>query len=55
MYLDGFKYKAISTAATTDVKSGPGKLHTIVVNSLGTVASTITTGTVAPNITVSYS
>jgi hypothetical protein len=89
----GYTYKNISTAATTTVKSGAGVLHTITINSLGTVASTIsvydntagsgtsiavlnslttgqatyiydvafatgltlvTTGTVAPNVTVSY-
>jgi len=92
MYIDGYKYAVISTATTTTVKSNPGKLHAIIVNTKGTVASTVTvydaltatgtpfaeidslnlygpfeydidfkvgltivtTGTVAPNITVSY-
>lgn len=87
-----FAYAHISTAATTTVKSGAGTLHSISVNTKGTVASTITvydntvgsgtviavidslnlsgpfvldvafatgltlvtTGTVAPDVTVSY-
>lgn len=87
-----FSYTHISTATTTTVKSGAGFLHNLVVNTLGTVASTctiydntagsgtvigvintlalggtfsfdvsfstgltlVTTGTVAPDITVSY-
>jgi hypothetical protein len=85
-------YNHIATAATTTVKSGAGNLHSVTVNSLGTVASTltiydntassgavigiintlalsgtftfdvaftigltiVTTGTVAPDVTVSY-
>lgn len=89
----GRTYSHISTSTTTTVKSGAGFLHTINVNALGTVASTVTiydntagsgtviavlntltigqgsytydiafstgltlvtTGTVAPDITVSY-
>lgn len=88
----GNSFSNITTATTTAVKSGAGILHTICVNSLGTVASTATvydntagsgtkiatlntlallgcqtydvafstgltivsTGTVAPDITVSY-
>jgi hypothetical protein len=84
---------AISTATTTLVKTGAGRLNSITVNSLGTVASTVTvydavtatgtpiavinsltlsgafvynvpfttgltivtTGSVAPNLTVAYS
>lgn len=42
MYIDGHKKSVISTATTTLVKSGKGKLHAIVINSKGTVASTIT-------------
>ena len=88
-----FIYTNISTSTTTVVKTGSGILHTININSLGTVASTVTiydntsasgttiatlnsltigqgtytfdvsfstgltivtTGTVAPNVTVSY-
>lgn len=87
-----FSFSHIATAATTTVKSGAGVLHSITVNSLGTVASTttaydntagsgtvigilntltlsgafiydlafatgltlVTTGTVAPDITVVY-
>lgn len=87
-----FTYSHIATATTTTVKSGAGDLHSITVNSKGTVASTITvydntagsgtviavidslnlggafvfdiafatgltlvtTGTVAPDVTVSY-
>ena len=41
-YLSGFSYAHISTATTTTVKSGAGVVHTICVNTLGTVASTIT-------------
>ena len=41
-YLSGFSYTHISTATTTNVKSGAGVVHTICVNTLGTVASTIT-------------
>lgn len=37
-----FLYSHISTAATTTVKSGAGNLHSISVNTKGTVASTIT-------------
>lgn len=85
-------YAHISTATTTTVKSGTGTLHSVTVNTLGTVASTttiydntagsgtvigvintlalggtftfdvqfttgltlVTTGTVAPDVTVSY-
>lgn len=92
MVIDGFLYAVISTATTTTVKSTAGMLHSITVNSKGTVASSITiynaltatgtpiaiidslnlygtfsfdvyfntgltivtTGTVAPNVTVSY-
>jgi hypothetical protein len=92
MVIDGFLYAVISTATTTTVKSNSGMLHSITVNSKGTVASSITiynaltatgtpiaiidslnlygtftfdvyfntgltivtTGTVAPNVTVSY-
>lgn len=89
----GYSFSHISTSTTTTVKSGAGTLHTININSLGTVASTITvfdntagsgtviavlnsltigqgcytfdvafatgltlvtTGTVAPDVTVSY-
>lgn len=88
----GRTFSHISTSTTTTVKSGAGFLHTICINSLGTVASTttiydntagsgtviavvnsltisgtltydvafstgltlVTTGTVAPDITVSY-
>ena len=87
-----YSYRHISTATTTVVKSGAGGLHSVVVNTLGTVASTttiydnttgsgtvigvintltlagvfvydvaftvgltvVTTGTVAPDLTVSY-
>lgn len=87
-----YSYQHISTATTTTVKSGAGGLHSVVVNTLGTVASTttiydnttgsgtvigvintltlagmfvydvaftvgltiVTTGTVAPDLTVSY-
>lgn len=38
----GYTYGHISTAATTTLKSGAGVLHTVCVNTLGTVASTIT-------------
>lgn len=38
----GNTYTNITTATTTTVKSGAGVLHTICVNSLGTVASTAT-------------
>jgi len=92
MVIDGFSHKVINTATTTLVKSSSGMLHSITVNTKGTVASAITvydaltatgtpwavidslnlsgpfiydvnftvgltivsTGTVAPNITVSY-
>src|SRR5882757_2249297 len=37
-----YTYNHIATAATTTVKSGAGTLHTITINSLGTVASTLT-------------
>lgn len=37
-----FAYSHISTATTTTVKSGAGELHSISVNTKGTVASTIT-------------
>ena len=89
----GYTYNHISTATTTTIKSGSGTLHTVNINTLGTVASTITmydntagsgtvigilnsltigqgcytydiafttgltlvtTGTVAPDVTVSY-
>lgn len=88
----GRTFSHISTSTTTTVKSGAGFLHAIIVNSLGTVASTttvydntagsgtviavintlalsgtltydvafstgltlVTTGTVAPDVTVSY-
>lgn len=88
----GFCKKTITTATTTLVKTGEGVLHAVIVNTKGTVASTVTvydaltatgtpiaiidslnlsgtfsydiafttgltivtTGTVAPNITVSY-
>lgn len=89
----GFTYGNMTTATTTTFKSGAGVLHSITVNSLGTVASAVsvfdntagsgtsiavinslttgqatytydvafstgltvtTTGTVAPNVTVSY-
>lgn len=88
----GNSFSNITTATTTTVKSGAGVLHTICVNSLGTVASTaivydntagsgtkiatlntlallgcqtydvafstgltiVSTGTIAPDITVSY-
>lgn len=89
--LTGDSYSHITTATTTTVKNSPGTVKKIVVNSLGTVASTITlkdnattiaiidslsttgrtgtydyniacatsivvvtTGTVAPDITVTY-
>lgn len=38
----GRPYAHISTATTTTVKSGAGSLHSITINTLGTVASTIT-------------
>lgn len=38
----GFSFSHITTAATTTTKSGAGSVHTICVNSLGTVASTVT-------------
>lgn len=88
----GFSYSHITTATTTTAKSGTGSVHTICINSLGTVASLVTvydntagsgtviavinslallgcqtydvafatgltlvtTGTVAPDVTVSY-
>lgn len=89
----GFTYGNMTTATTTTFKSGAGVLHTVTINSLGTVASAVsifdntagsgtsiavlnslttgqgsytfdvafatgltltTTGTVAPNVTVSY-
>lgn len=89
----GYTYGNMTTSTTTTFKSGAGVLHTVTINSLGTVASTIsifdntagsgtsiavlnslttgqntytydvafstgltlvTTGTVAPNVTVSY-
>lgn len=37
----GNSYKHIATSTTTLVKSGAGTLHTICINTLGTVASTI--------------
>jgi len=90
--LTGYSFTNVSTATTTVVKSGAGVLHAVIVNSLGTIASTLTvydntagsgtviaiinsltlygtfqydinfatgctvvsTGTVAPNFTVSY-
>jgi hypothetical protein len=92
MYIDGNKKTVISTATTTLVKTGVGKLHAVIINSKGTVASAIsvydaltatgtpfavidslnlagtftydidfstgltivTTGTVAPNVTIAY-
>ena len=33
---DGYQYKNITSAATTTVKSGPGHLHSIVINKPGT-------------------
>jgi len=89
----GNTYSHIATATTTAVKASPGQLHSISINSKGTVASTVTvydslagsgaviavidslnlagttifdvkftigltivtTGTVAPDVTVSYS
>jgi hypothetical protein len=90
-YLGGFLYNNISTDATTQVKSGAGVLHSVSVNTAGTVASSVsvydststttpvigifnalatdfyildaafatglrvvTTGTVAPNVTITY-
>lgn len=38
----GFLFSHIATATTTTVKSGAGSVHTVCVNSLGTVASSIT-------------
>lgn len=38
----GFSFSHITTATTTTAKSGAGSVHTICVNSLGTVASTVT-------------
>lgn len=90
--IGGYSYSNITTAATTTVKSGSGTLHSVTINSLGTVASSciiydntagsgttiatintlsisgtfmfdaafatgltlVTSGTVAPNITVTY-
>ena len=37
-----FSYRNITTSTTTTVKSGAGTLHTIVVNTDGTVASSVT-------------
>lgn len=92
VFIGGNSYSNITTATTTTVKASAGTLHTICVNSLGTVASTaivydntagsgtkiatlntlallgcqtldvafstgltiVSTGTVAPDITVSY-
>jgi hypothetical protein len=42
MYIEPSNYNAISTAATTLVKSGNGVLLGVVINAKGTVASTIT-------------
>lgn len=90
--LAGYSFNNITTAATTVVKSGAGVVHTLTINSLGTVASVttiydntaasgtkiatidslnlrgtvlydvafsvgltiVTTGTIAPDITVAY-
>jgi hypothetical protein len=41
MVIDGFNKAVMSTATTTAIKSSSGMLHAIVVNSKGTVASTI--------------
>jgi hypothetical protein len=38
---DPFSYSNITTATTTTVKSGSGTLHTVNVNALGSVASTV--------------
>lgn len=38
----GFSSSHISTATTTTAKSGAGSVHTVCVNTLGTVASTVT-------------
>lgn len=52
----GYSYNHISTSTTTVVKSGAGSLHSICVNTKGTVASTITiydnTSAVAPVVAV---
>lgn len=54
--LNGFTYTHITTAATTTPKSGAGVLHTICVNSLGTISSSITvddaTSATTPTIAV---
>lgn len=42
IYVAGYSRSHISTATTTTVKSGAGVLHSIVINTKGTVASTIT-------------
>jgi hypothetical protein len=36
-----FSYNNITTATTTTVKSGSGTLHTVNINALGSVASTV--------------
>ncbi len=41
MVIDGFKKAVMSTATTTTIKASSGMLHAIVVNTKGTVASTI--------------
>ena len=90
-FLGGFSYNNISTDTTTQVKSGAGVIHSVSVNTAGTVASSVsiydstttttpviaivsalatgyfildasfssglrvvTTGTVAPNVTITY-
>lgn len=40
--LGGWSFTNISTSTTTTVKSGAGTLHLVAVNTLGTVASTVT-------------
>lgn len=40
--LTGYSHTAITTATTTLVKSGAGVLHAVIVNTKGTVASTVT-------------
>lgn len=41
MFIDGHKYLNITTATTTTVKSGAGKLNLISINKKGTGTSTI--------------
>lgn len=52
----GFTYTNISTSTTTQVKSGAGVLHAVVVNTLGTVASTVSvydsTSTTSPTVCI---